>query len=133
MEPLLPNPNSTPFENNLHDMFGDHSNEKRLSVVLESSERDEHQEHLSLQGEQAKSMKLNWFKGWWIEIISFTFLVGFLITLNILLHFYDHKPVENTPKRPSLSTIVSIISTILAALVSFIAASGNQSFSTTTV
>ena len=57
------------------------------------------------------------FMGWSIEI--FSLLGSFCIVAAIagLLKFYDGKAMSNTPSRPSLNTIISILSAALTALI----------------
>jgi hypothetical protein len=124
MEPLLVNHDEPALEDDVHDIIADNSNRKKL--LPESSEQDENQENISINVKKSKFTNLAWFNGWWIEITSFILLLGLLAAVNILLHHYDKKTVESTPKRPSLSTIINILSTALAALVSLIAASSNR-------
>jgi hypothetical protein len=63
-------------------------------------------------------------KGWWLELGSVVLAIAIMLCTIVLLAYYNGKPISETPRRPSLNTLVNIFSTIEAGLIVFVAAEG---------
>lgn len=67
-------------------------------------------------------------RGWSAELVSLMTAFCILATIVVLLYHYNGKRLADTPARPSLNTIVNILSTALTALVMLATTAGNKMF-----
>lgn len=67
-------------------------------------------------------------RGWSAELLSLITAFCILATIVVLLYHYNGKRLADTPSRPSLNTIVNILSTALTALVMLATTAGNKMF-----
>jgi hypothetical protein len=61
-------------------------------------------------------------KGWWLELGSVALAFATLLCTAVLLAVYNGRPISETPRSPSLNTLVNIFSTIVAGLIVFVVA-----------
>ncbi|KIV99530.1 uncharacterized protein PV09_08832 [Verruconis gallopava] len=61
-------------------------------------------------------------EGWWLEVGSVALAFAVMLVIIILLVHYNGEPIENTPRRPSLNTLINIFSAIEAGMIAYVAA-----------
>ncbi|GAB7355258.1 hypothetical protein MBLNU459_g5805t1 [Dothideomycetes sp. NU459] len=64
-----------------------------------------------------KTLDLEWCNHWLIELTSLAIASCIMAAIVVILYHYKGKPISTTPSRPSLNTIVNILSTALSALI----------------
>lgn len=73
-------------------------------------------------------LKLRWHGGWLTEIISLVAAWCIMVAVIAILYHYRGKQLSETPTRPSLNTIINILSTAFTALVTLATTAGETIF-----
>lgn len=115
----------------LHTIHSHETATNEANGISHDKENPQSKPNITKPKSNSRQSRLRWCRGWQIELLSLMVAWGILAAVVVLLHHYKGKQLYETPARPSLNTIINILSTAFTALVMLATTAGTMFLSNT--